>query len=154
VAALNLQSAFNALEAARVYRLIGDSVVLASGGKDPDTQTAESEALALALERLGVPAGRIVRESASQTTYSQGANVSAWLAARGETRFVLITAPEHMRRAVGVFAKHGAHPIPSPSVIQYGGRPAWLSTGYALEGSRAAIYEYLALAFYRMRGWV
>jgi uncharacterized SAM-binding protein YcdF (DUF218 family) len=154
VAVVNLESAFNALEAARVYRLLGDPLVLVSGGKNEGSETPESEVLALALERLGVPGERIVLESVSQNTYAQGANVSAWLAARGETKFVLVTAPEHMRRAVGVFATHGAHPTPSMSVIQYGGRPPWLPTGYALEGSRNAMYEYLALGFYRLRGWV
>jgi uncharacterized SAM-binding protein YcdF (DUF218 family) len=130
--------------------LLGDPLVLASGGKmDAESETPESEVLALALERLGVPGGRIARESASHSTYEQGANVSAWLAARGETQFVLVTAPEHMRRAMGVFATRGAHPIPSPSAIQYGGRPPWLPTGYALEGSRSVIYGYLALGFYR-----
>jgi uncharacterized SAM-binding protein YcdF (DUF218 family) len=154
VAVVNLQSAFNALEAARVYRLLGDPLILVSGGKNDESGAPESDVLAVELERLGVPDSRIMREKTSTTTYEQGANVSAWLAARGETRFVLITVPEHMRRAVGVFAKHGAHPIASLSAIQYGGRPFWLPTGYALEGSRSAIYEYLAFGFYWLRGWV
>ena len=106
------------------------------------------------LQQLGVPRARVALESTSQTTLEQAVNAGAWLQARGETRFVLITAPEHMRRAVGLFTARGLHPIPSTSTIAYGGSPFWRPTGYALQGSEAAIYEYVAWFFYRIRGWL
>ncbi len=145
---LNVQSAYNALEAVRVYRLLGDPLVLASGGR------AESATLKTALRELGVPEGRVVEEDTSTTTLLQGGNVAQWLRQHGEPTFVLVTTPEHMRRAVGVFTALGLHPIPSVSGINYGGPPFWKPTGYALQGSRSAIYEYLAWVFYLVRGWV
>jgi uncharacterized SAM-binding protein YcdF (DUF218 family) len=155
MAVVNRQSAHNALEAARIYRLLGDPQVVASGGTTAaQARAPESAALASALEALGVPRARIVEERTSHTTYQQAVNVGAWLKQRGETRFVLVTVPEHMRRAVGVFAAQGLHPICSLSHLRYGGSPAWRPTRFALQGSENAIYEYLAWGFYRARGWL
>jgi len=155
LAVVNNQSAHNALEGARLYRLLNDPTLLASGGvTDPLARAPESQALAAGLEALGVPADRIVQESRSHTTHEQAVLVSQWLKARGESRFVLVTTPEHMRRAVGAFEAQGVHPIPSVAALRYGGEPAWQPTRYALQGSEAAIYEYLAWCMYRARGWL
>jgi uncharacterized SAM-binding protein YcdF (DUF218 family) len=145
---LNAQSSYNAIETARVYRLLGNPLVLASGGQN------ESVTLKSALTELGVPKTRIVQETTSTTTRQQGENVVDWLRQHGETRFVLVTTPEHIRRAAGVFGALGLDPIPSVSSIAYGGPPFWKPTGYALQGSRNAIYEYGAWVFYRARGWL
>jgi uncharacterized SAM-binding protein YcdF (DUF218 family) len=67
---------------------------------------------------------------------------------------VLVTTPEHMRRAREVFISLGLDPVPAPSAIRYGGEPFWRPTRFALDGSRHAIYEYVALAWYRGRGWL
>jgi uncharacterized SAM-binding protein YcdF (DUF218 family) len=155
MAVVNLQSAYNALESARLYRLLGDPIIVASGGvTDRLARAPESAALTAALSQLGVPEARIVQEKASLTTYQQVINVSAWLKARGDTRFVLVTTPEHMRRAVGAFATQGLRPIPSVSPLRYGGSPWWRPTRYALQGSENASYEYFAWCWYRIRGWV
>jgi uncharacterized SAM-binding protein YcdF (DUF218 family) len=55
VAVVNTQSAHNALEAARLYRLLGDPEVVASGGvTDPLARGPESKTLAAALTTLGI----------------------------------------------------------------------------------------------------
>ncbi len=155
LAVVNEQSAHNALEAARLYRLLGDVELLASGGvTDRLSPEPESDALAAALEALGIPAARISLESRSRTTYEQALNVGEWLKARGRPPFILVTTPEHMRRAAGALEKQGLHPISSVSALRYGGGPAWHLTRYALQGSEHAIYEYLAWCLYRARGWL
>jgi uncharacterized SAM-binding protein YcdF (DUF218 family) len=155
LAVVSNESAQNALEAARLYRLLDQPTLLASGGiTHPLARAPESQALAVGLEALGVPADRIELESRSRTTHEQAVFVSEWLTTRGETRFVLVTTPEHMRRAVGAFEAQGLLPIPSVAAFRYGGSPAWQPTRYALQGSENAIYEYLAWCLYRVRGWV
>jgi uncharacterized SAM-binding protein YcdF (DUF218 family) len=152
---LNVPSAYNALEAARVYKLLGNPIVVASGGPLIEPRSAsEGLALATALEQLGVPKDRIVLENTSWTTRSQAVNTVAWLRAHQQERFVLVTSPEHMRRAAGLFTKLGLPPIPSVSGVQYGGTPFWRPTEYALRGSTLAVYEYVAWGFYRARGWL
>ena len=155
LAIVNVQSGSNALEAARVYRVLGGPSVIASGGRPPGTGTGspESQALAAALVRCGVPEADVVQESSSPTTRDQAVNVGRLLRERGETRFVLVTAPEHMRRAAGAFRALGFEPLPSPSWLRYGGRPFWRPTLYALGGSTGALYQYVALVYYRLRGW-
>jgi uncharacterized SAM-binding protein YcdF (DUF218 family) len=152
---VNEQSAHNALEAARLYRLLGDVEFVASGGvTDQLSRTPESRAVAVALEALGVPAARISLESGSRTTYEQAVNVGRWLDARGRPPFILVTTPEHIARAAGVFEHQGLHPIASVSALRYGGSPSWRPTRFALQGSQNSIYEYLAWSLYRVRGWL
>jgi uncharacterized SAM-binding protein YcdF (DUF218 family) len=150
---MNPQTTYNALEAARVYALLGASRIVASGGPSEDNRGSEADAIAAALVDLGVPADRIITENNSHNTAQQARAVAAALRERGTQRFVLVTAPEHMRRAKGVFVTLGLDPIPSPSAIDYGGPPFWRPTRYALQGSHNAIYEYLAWGWYRLRGW-
>jgi uncharacterized SAM-binding protein YcdF (DUF218 family) len=156
LAMVNLQSGSNALEGARLYRALDSPLVIASGGRPVGSGPGppESRAMAAALERQGVPAARIVEEPASRTTREQAVNVGRLLRERGDTRFVLVTVPEHMRRAAGAFRALGFDPVPSPSALRYGGQPFWLPTLYALRGSSGALHEYMALAFYKLQGWI
>lgn len=151
VVALNAPSRFNALEGARLYRLLGDPLLLVSGG--PAGPGSEALALKTAIAGLGVPGDRIVVEDQSATTREQSERVTAWLRSHGEERFVLVTTPEHVRRANGTFQALGVTPVVSPSDIKYGGAPFWYVTRYALSGSSAALYEYAAVVLYRIRGW-
>src|SRR4051812_6507828 len=58
-------SALRAIETARVYRLLGDPLVIVSGGVTDPTPGAvpESEAYRTAMRSLGVPSDRVVSES-------------------------------------------------------------------------------------------
>ena len=154
VHALGLPTAYNALEGARLYHLLGGNArVLASGG--PGTGPgAEARGLAAALRDLGVRPDALFVEDQSSTTHTQGVFVSRWLRERRETTCVLVTAPEHMRRATFVLNRFGITTVPSVSAIRYGGSPFWRPTTYALQGSRSALHEYLALPLYWWRGWI
>lgn len=154
VHALSVPTAYNALEAARVYHLLGGRTgVLASGGPTKGDR-AEARGLASALRDLGVPAAAIFIEDESATTHTQGVHVAQWLRERSESTCVLITSPEHMRRATAVMKALGIDAIPSVSAIHYGGPPFWRPTAYALQGSRGAADQYLALLLYWWRGWI
>jgi uncharacterized SAM-binding protein YcdF (DUF218 family) len=152
---VNMQSAYGAIEAARLYRVLGTPLVIASGGRgDGSAGPPESQALADALESRGVPATHILQETKGQATRDQAVNVSELLRARGVTKVVLVTTPVHMRRAVGAFRAQGLDPVPAPSGLEYGGPPFWWPTAAALVGSATAIHEYAALAYYGARGWI
>jgi uncharacterized SAM-binding protein YcdF (DUF218 family) len=151
---LNAQTAYNAIEAARVHALIGEADIITSGGPAGNGAGSEAEALANALTDMRVPRDRITLDAGSYTTRQQCEHVAAWLRARGVSMFILVTTPEHMRRARGVFQRMGLTPIPSASEIAYGGAPFWRPTRYALQGSHNALYEYIALVSYRLRGLI
>ena len=153
---VNVLSEANAAEGARLYRALDHPVVVASGGRPLGSGDgpAESAALAVSLERLGVPAGRILQESHSRTTRDQAVNVGALLRRRGETRFVLVTVPEHMRRAAAAFRVLGLDPVPSPSSLHWGDPQWWHPNAGALRGSAGVLHEYGALLLYWWKGWI
>jgi uncharacterized SAM-binding protein YcdF (DUF218 family) len=151
------ESALRALEAARLYRLFGDPLIIASGGIvfPAANPNPESEALGKALVSLGVPPQRIVYESLSRNTLEQAAQSKAILHARHIDHFVLVTSPIHLRRSMAVFRAAGLSPYPSASRVRSEG----LSDGWPLLPrqrylllSDDAIYDYLALGYYWARG--
>ena len=150
------QSAFRAIEAARVYRLLGRATIIASGGMPLLERQAESEGVTLrdALIRLGVAPRDIVLESESKTTYEQAIRIKPMLAAMHADRFVLVTSPEHMRRSLAVFVAQGLYPIASISAEHSDFEPAssFVPARYALLDSEAALYEYGALLYYWAHG--
>ncbi len=153
---VNVLSGANAVEGARLYHALGDPLVVASGGRAIGSGDGppESRALAEALERGGVPPDRVLQDSRSRTTREQALNVGALLRQRGVTRFVLVTVPEHMRRAAGAFRVQGFDPVPSPSALHWGDPPLWHLNFGALRGSAGALHEHAALLFYRVQGWI
>ena len=72
-------SALRAIETWRVYRLLGDPLVIVSGGvTDPRPGAApESEAYQTAMRDLGVPAERVVSESESHNTHDEAVVIAA-----------------------------------------------------------------------------
>jgi len=156
VTTLSDQSAFRALEAARLYRLLGRATIIASGGMPlPESQTEpEDVALRDALIRLGVAASDIVLESESNTTYEQAVRIKPMLTAMHVDRFVLVSSPEHMRRSLAVFEAQGLHPIPSVSArsSDFDRANAFVPARHALSESDAALYQYGALLYYWAHG--
>jgi uncharacterized SAM-binding protein YcdF (DUF218 family) len=152
---LSGRSVVNAIEAARLYRLLGGVPVIASGGiVNPRTlERAEGDLLADALVSLGVPRARIVVDRDSINTYEQSVRVAALLPG---PRFVLITTPIHLRRAVALFEARGFHPVPAPSSAATPEETdaSRLPNLSSLQQSEFALYEYLAVANARARGWL
>jgi uncharacterized SAM-binding protein YcdF (DUF218 family) len=155
---VNRVGGLRALEAARVYHLLGDPIVIVSGGVTDPIQGAapESEAYRSALVALGIPAARIMAESESLNTHDEAVILKPLLVSLHAERFVLVTSPLHMARAVATFAAQGLHPIPSPTPL-YADRARapfpLLPNDGAFETSGAAIYEWLARPYYWVRGW-
>jgi uncharacterized SAM-binding protein YcdF (DUF218 family) len=157
---LSESSCLRVLEAARVYRLLEAPWVFASGGKAEGLISPEPESLPLdqALLEAGVPEARLVLESASQDTHEQALALVPLLQARGVDRFVLVTSPLHMRRALGAFRAVGLHPIPSASAqhseTSSAAQRRLLPDENALHASQMAFREMLALGYYAVRGWL
>jgi len=146
-------SAYRALEAARVYRLMGAPTVIASGGPAGPGRwrLAESRLLREALVQAGVAPGDIVEESTSMTTRDQARLLAPTLRERGAKRFVLVTSPMHMRRALATFRREGLDPIPSVAPLQSdAAEPSWLlfPNDHSRYVSDLALYDYAAGVYY------
>jgi len=151
-------SALRALETARVYQLLGDPLVIVSGGVTDLEGRAlpEAEAIRAAIVALGVPANRVILETESRNTHEEAVALKRLLAERGIDRFVIVTSPLHMGRSLGAFAVEGLRPVPSASPL-YPERtrgPSPLTPNEAsLEVGNAVIYEWCARAYYWWWGW-
>jgi uncharacterized SAM-binding protein YcdF (DUF218 family) len=159
VGVLTPQSILRALEGARVAKLIGARLVVASGGEPrPELQLKpESEMLTAVLVGAGVPADRIVQESSSKTTRDQARLIPAMLRERGLGRFVLVTSPVHMGRSLALFRAQGIEPVPSASPMrsEHGPPPSPITPDVAsLVISDEALYDYMAWIYYWWRGWL
>lgn len=152
------KSALRVLEVARLYRLLGPRAIIVSGGNTGKLvpPRPEARAFAAALISLGVPPDRIVVEEQSRTTREEAVILRPMLESYGATTFVLVTAPAHMRRSMKAFEAQQLTPIASPSPLLSDARPAspLIPDVDALFASDAALYEYLALAYYWIRGWM
>ena len=152
-------SAVRLIESVRVYQLLGDPLLVVSGGNTGELDPPRTEAAAFraAAITLGVPASRILAETGSMTTREQAVEVARLLKARGIETFVLVTSPLHMSRALAVFRAVGLKPVASASELR--GDPGDISWSLApdrgsIAVADAALYEYLAWAYYWSRGWV
>jgi uncharacterized SAM-binding protein YcdF (DUF218 family) len=160
VAEMGKATAFNALEAARLSRLLPASTFVASGGIVTPGARREPEAQVLAngMVRLGIPRDRVVLESKSRTTREQAINVAALLQKRGVRRFILVTAADHMPRASATFRDLGLQPVPSVAVFAIATAPNLRDrlrpSINALRQSDWACYEYLARIYYWAQGWL
>jgi uncharacterized SAM-binding protein YcdF (DUF218 family) len=156
---LSRRSVVNALEAARLYRLLGGVPVIASGGiaVAAGLTRPEGDLLADTLVGLGVPRARLVVERLSVNTYEQSVRVAPLVA--GHPRFLLVTTPVHLRRAMALFEARGLHPVAAPSDLgtlhepPFGRLLYWPNLA-SLRMSELALYEYLATGNARVRGWL
>jgi uncharacterized SAM-binding protein YcdF (DUF218 family) len=135
-------------EVLRLHREFPGASIVCSGGAD----------LKWALVEAGVPEDLIRLESASRTTREQAVNLALLLRAHGTEPIVLVASGIHMRRALGAVRAVGLRPTPSASPVP----PHWRKTDTgrftpshgALVLSAEVVYEYLAQAYYRARGWL
>jgi uncharacterized SAM-binding protein YcdF (DUF218 family) len=159
LSSVNMAAGLRVLETARLFELLNGPLVIASGGVTESDSAAAPESVALrrALVDLGVPADRIVLESASKNTREEVIIIKRMLAERGESRFVVVTSPLHMRRSMLAFAAQGLYPIASPSPLvpeKSHGRSMLLPDDLWLQISDASFYEWLARGYYWWRGWL
>jgi uncharacterized SAM-binding protein YcdF (DUF218 family) len=152
-------SALRVIEGVRIYRLLGDPLLIVSGGNTPrvDPPQPEGDALRRAAMELGVPPARVLADNVSMTTYEQGKTLSRMLRERGISRFVLVTSPIHMPRSIAAFRAFRLEPVPSTSVLRRDPDAAFwtvMPDRESLNIADGALYEYAARAYYWLRGWL
>lgn len=152
-------SAARVLEAARVFRLVQPAVVVSSGGNPhPSRRMVPSgDEMREGLIGLGVPADRIIVETASQTTRDEAVVVDSMLKAQSIEQVIVVTSETHMRRALGAFRSVGIPAIPAiaPDIRREDASWADLvlpsEEGLGLGSINA--HELLGISYYWLRGW-
>jgi uncharacterized SAM-binding protein YcdF (DUF218 family) len=136
-----------------IYRQMPGTRLLLSGGQ-VFGPVAEAEIMGRMAQRLGVGAQDLVLETASQDTEAQARIIKALV---GEKKFLLITSAAHMPRSLAFFHKQGLQPLPYPVDYQVKENPQrhpgrWFPGSSGLRRSETACYEYLGMAWGKLRG--
>lgn len=158
VALLDGVGAGRVLEAARVYAVLDEPVVISSGGaRRHSRELASAAVMRDTLVALGVDASRILLEDRSLTTRDEAVLVAPMLARLNTRRFVLVTSRDHMTRSLRAFRNEGLDPVPSVADDELV-RAKWIDLltpdVAGLRRSHALVHEVLGLAYYRWRGWL
>jgi uncharacterized SAM-binding protein YcdF (DUF218 family) len=141
------------IEGVRLYKRFPGSRLVVSGGPWYDAGP-EAAPMAEVATLLGVAPSDVVREEASLDTEDQ-ARLVAPIVGNGE--FLLVTSASHTPRAMALFRKRGLHPIAAPADYDIK-EPRTYSLNQlhpkAINVQRVeeAAYEYLGLAWARLRG--
>jgi uncharacterized SAM-binding protein YcdF (DUF218 family) len=135
------------IEGVLLYRARPGSRLILSGGSDC------AEGMTSLAEALGVRAEDIQTLANPRDTREESGQIAPLV---GPQPFILVTSAAHMPRAMGLFRKRGMQPIAAPT--------DFLATRHQLESddlfpdayklykSQVAIYEYLGLAWEKLRG--
>jgi uncharacterized SAM-binding protein YcdF (DUF218 family) len=136
-------------ETLQLYELLSPRLVLVvAPGPDVRDTLIESDA---------IPYDRIEWAYHSFTTREQALELAGVLRTKGIHRVVLIASPLHMLRALAACRKAGVDAEPAvtvaPDASLPGGAWSFVPRREAAGVSYDALYEHVALRWYRLKGW-
>jgi len=140
------------IEGIRIYKANPGSKLILSGygGKDP---VSNAEVVAKVAVALGIASSDIIESANARDTFEEAKLIKEVI---GNAAFALVTSANHMPRAVAVFNKQQLNPIPAPAnflvKILPNREPKLEFTAGNLYKTERAMYEYLGLAWYKLRG--
>jgi uncharacterized SAM-binding protein YcdF (DUF218 family) len=151
---LSSSSLSRIVEGIRLHHSLPGSKLILSGGAlyDPVPESRVFADVALALR---VDKKNLILESLSRDTEEEARLIQEIV---GKDAFVLVTSASHMPRAMALFNKLGMHPLAAPT--DYGIKENLekeISPGMFfpaitnLQNTEAAVYEYLGLAWAKLR---
>jgi uncharacterized SAM-binding protein YcdF (DUF218 family) len=151
-------SASRVLEAFRVFRITDAAWVIASGGlvTPDDFDQPNGRTMHDALARLGVPASRLLVETASRNTHDEAVIVREMLKTLSVQHVILVTSDIHMRRSLGTFRAQGIAAVPAIARQDLGALPwfAWIvPTEVGIDHASDVWHEMIGLLYYFVRGW-
>lgn len=144
-----------AVEGLRLHRLVPAAKLLFSGGGSSPEVSDAGVMLRLATA-LGVAAEDVVIECQSRDTKDQARLIRSIV---GDDAFLLVTSASHMPRSMALFRKQGMHPIAAPTALRTRRQARWCrATLYpcasALKAAERAFYEYMGIAWAKLRGQI
>ena len=139
--------------AARLARRL-NLPILVTGGMPYGGGQSEGRAMAEVLETDFRTPARWIEEQSARTA-ENASRAFAMLRPEGRTRIALVTSAWHMRRAERAFAKAGFEVVPAPTGYMSRGETQildWIPSSGGLSATRAALWELLGMAWYRLLG--
>lgn len=128
--------------------------ILLTGGQVRPESGREAMAMKKLLEDIGAPAKILETEDRSTRTYSNATESARILKPQGVTRILLVSHPNHMRRAKWTFEKAGFTVYPAPIPWdRLPGKGEIFSMG-RIGLIRSVLHEYGGLVLYWWKGWL
>jgi uncharacterized SAM-binding protein YcdF (DUF218 family) len=143
-------------EGIRIHKMLPESKLILSGGASFDP-VPNAEVMAEVALALGMVEDDLVLESTSRDTKDEARLIKEIL---GDAPFVLVTSASHMPRSVALFEELGMRPIPAPTGYRVKERQGarhphgYFPSADGLQNAQTAVYEYLGLAWARLRGQI
>jgi len=155
---LGVSTLYRCLFAVKVYRSEKQCPVLVSGGKADVERPGPTLARAMAtfLVEHGVAEQDLMIEERSRSTYENAVEAARLLHKRGIDKVLLVTDAIHLWRAERCFQVQGMEVVPCG--VYYRAThfnwslPALLPCTGAAQNTQSALYEWLGLAWYWLRG--
>jgi uncharacterized SAM-binding protein YcdF (DUF218 family) len=111
-----------------------------------------------ALAAAGIPPDRLIHDASPQTTRDQVAWVQHLATSVDPSRIVIVASRLQMPRIDALLSTSRRHVLVAASAVDTEpaseGPRAFEPTYFALRISRDALYEHMALIYYRWKGWI
>lgn len=149
---LNASYQRRALDAARFYKQGYAPSIFLSSGKEQTI--SEVEVIRLYLVDKGVPHSAIhILDKYPNSTYQNVVMVGQMLKSQGARSILFLTSPYHSRRSLWLWRKQASDiAVLAPAVVDTPpSNPQWSAT---VDQIKAITYEYAAIAYNRLRGWL
>ena len=146
---------YRLVEGIRLYRQRPGRKLILTGGVIFDP-VSHAQVLADTAQAVGVDKQDLVLEQHSRDTKDEARFIKALV---GQEKFILVTSAVHMPRSMALFRKQGMDPIPAPTgfLVKEG---QGFSPGIFFPGAgelfqtERAVYEYLGIAWAKLRGQI
>ncbi len=143
----NLNALRRVMLGVRLWHAHRATTLLFTGGRPEGQNCTVAEVMSRLAGELGVPAEARFTEEVSRNTHENAALSAPLLRQRGVKRILVVTDRLHMRRAEGAFAAAGFE-------IERASVPVYASHADNVSMLTAGFREYVALLYYRQRGWL
>lgn len=152
---INIETMVRVAEAIRLHRYFPQSKIIFSGGLAYDP-VPNAEIMARTAMVMGLDSAQFVLETKSLDTHAEAVLLLPMLKTRP---FIMVTTASHMPRAMAMFRKKGMRPIAAPVGFAVKERanlhPDLLfPKAGSLKKSENAFYEYIGLAWAKVRGQI
>ena len=150
---LSEASLIRLVEGIRIHNGLPKSKLILSGGSVFE-KISNAQVLADVAIAIGVKKEDLILEEVSKDTEDEARLIQQIV---GQEQFILVTSASHMPRSMALFKKLGMHPIPAPTDYlvkesQEMSPGMFYPSGNGLCKAERAFYEYLGLAWAKLRG--
>lgn len=155
---LSNQSLVRLIEGIRIYRDIPGSKLVISGGKGGFDFVPNAIVMEAVARSIGVDVNDMILETKSNDTKDEAIYLKYLLM---DKPFILVTSASHMPRSIAMFRKLGMEPVPAPAghIVKGSNNEkinpvSFFPGGDAITRWEAAFYEYMGLAWAKVRGLI